>query len=229
MLIMLLSACGGGGGGDRRIGRHHSLWLHPIKRPSAPARRYSFLWYDVTSYGATGDGVSDDSAAIQAAINSVPGGGGDGIRIQDNGGGVRGVQINNSWTATNQGNGVAVYGGMACTSWATARPITRGQGVFLAGGSNFTLDASYMSGNSQASLGTNSGIAVSANVSGFDLRNNRSGQMSGFDNTQKYGILVMPGASNNYIITDNDLRGNTTKGLLDSGTGTNKVVSDNLQ
>jgi len=33
------------------------------------------LWYDVRNYGATGDGVTIDTAAIQAAINAAPSGG----------------------------------------------------------------------------------------------------------------------------------------------------------
>lgn len=52
--------------------------------------------------------------------------------------------------------------------------------------------------------------------------------MDNFANTQARGILINSGASNNYIITENDVRNNTSAGILDGGSGTNKLVHSNL-
>ena len=47
---------------------------------------------------------------------------------------------------------------------------------------------------------------------------------------QRYGVRYgeSPNAQNQYIIKDNDLVGNVTAGLLDNGTGVNKIVTPNL-
>lgn len=45
---------------------------------------------------------------------------------------------------------------------------------------------------------------------------------------QKYGIRVIDPASSNYIIKDNICSNNTVKQIEDNGTGTNKIVKDNI-
>lgn len=46
--------------------------------------------------------------------------------------------------------------------------------------------------------------------------------------TQQYGIVIGSGASDRYVITDNQLTGNSVGSLFDGGTGTNKRVVDNI-
>lgn len=72
----------------------------------------------------------------------------------------------------------------------------------------------------------NSGVNVAAGVSSWSVTNSRIGAAYGRPG-KAIGINVAPGASNNYIITGNDLTGNTSN-LLDGGTGTSKLVNNNL-
>jgi hypothetical protein len=64
------------------------------------------------------------------------------------------------------------------------------------------------------------GIKVAAGITNFDLKGN-------IINTAVTGINVVAGASDDYMIVGNNLEGCTT-GLTDDGTGTNKIVTDNL-
>lgn len=67
---------------------------------------------------------------------------------------------------------------------------------------------------------TSYGIGAAANVGDFSITGCRS-----YNNA--YGIGVLAGTSDNYIIKDNDLRGNTTN-FSDGGTGVNKQIAGNL-
>ncbi|MBR7929381.1 hypothetical protein [Burkholderia ambifaria] len=54
------------------------------------------------------------------------------------------------------------------------------------------------------------------------------GPCSGRGPNGGYGARVIGGPSNRYIIESNDLTGNTTGALLDGGTGSSKIVGNNL-
>lgn len=102
-------------------------------------------------------------------------------------------------------------------------------GVALSVGTDISISDSIISGNSVTSSGTYSGIQVAAGVSNFKFVGNKSGKTATIPaNSQKYGIEVVSGASNNYIIACNDLTTNATAGLLDAGTGTSKQVVGNI-
>jgi hypothetical protein len=45
--------------------------------------------------------------------------------------------------------------------------------------------------------------------------------------TQRYGVNVVAGASDRYIVADNLVSGNGTGGISDNGTGVNKRVANN--
>lgn len=71
-------------------------------------------------------------------------------------------------------------------------------------------------------------VEVLANTNKFKLLGNTITNTTPFTGTQRYGIVVNGGTSDEYVITDNYLRGNATGGLFDGGSGANKLVTDNL-
>ena len=102
-------------------------------------------------------------------------------------------------------------------------------GINLAVGTDISISDCIISGNSTASSGTSSGISVAANVNEFSFIGNRSGKTATIPaNSQKYGIEVVAGTSNNYVIANNDLHTNATAGLLNGGTGTTQKVFGNI-
>ncbi|MDP7310488.1 MAG: right-handed parallel beta-helix repeat-containing protein, partial [Dehalococcoidales bacterium] len=154
----------------------------------------------------TGDGVSStkdmDTTGVVIANN-----------VFDAGGGAltSGLELN--------GNDITVVGN-----------TIRGQdyyGVILQRGNRHVISSNIISNS--GTTGTNSpGIRVNADVEDFQITGNKI-----FDDqdtkTQSWGIQIMSGDSDNYIISSNDVRGNVNAaGLSDSGTGTTKQIFGNL-
>lgn len=138
------------------------------------------------------------------------------------------ANISNSWMATCAA-GLYVQGVVKGLSVVNCDVFgNKSSGIDLAGGAIVTgsmFTANKIAGNGIISGG--SGITVGAGVSGFAIQDNVIGPAADFGpNTA--GIYIAPGASNDYIITGNRLRGNSVAGLLDNGTGANKVVANNL-
>ena len=102
------------------------------------------------------------------------------------------------------------------------------QGVLFQNGTDLEFSYGEVAGNSVTGSGTTHGIDVSAGVTDFRLIGSRVGPIAGFANTQGWGIIVAAGGSDNYIITNNDLRGNVTGALSDGGTGVEKTIFGNL-
>lgn len=73
---------------------------------------------------------------------------------------------------------------------------------------------------------TNSGIRAAGGTSYFNITGCVVGNYSGRGNNN-YGIIIDNAASANYLITNNNLRGNTTAAMIDSGTGANAQVYQN--
>lgn len=72
------------------------------------------------------------------------------------------------------------------------------------------------------------GIAAGPGVSDFTISNVSAGSYDPTTPSNTYGIVVSSGASDRYIITNNRVHGNTGGGVVDNGTGSNKIVSNNL-
>jgi hypothetical protein len=153
-------------------------------------------------------------------------------------GNVYGMSFTACWTASNTNSGfyasaVGTSGQINGLRVVAHRAFNNGlQGiVFAAGGTltNFHVENCDCAGNSQTLISTYAGIEVGANLSGFGIHHNRSGQEENFGSAvqQSWGIIVDGGTSNNYSIIGNDVRGNNGT-LSDGGTGTTKIVKDNL-
>ena len=143
-----------------------------------------------------------------------------------NGGNIKSVSLVNCWGASCGSVGFQIQGGdgihlSSCRAFNNA-----GSGISLGiSATNVTIEDCKASGNGAA--GAAPGIAVSAGISNFAIRDCFVGPMSGFGNTQNFGIYIASGTSANYIVTNNWLHGNLTQGLSDGGAGP-KLIGSNL-
>jgi hypothetical protein len=146
---------------------------------------------------------------------------------------VTGVFFDNVWSATNQVNGALIDGVGAVTNinfnfCHILNNFQEGIKITNAGTrSDINVLNCQISGNSLGSSGTYGAINIAANISHFNISNNRIGQVGNFANTQNQPINLAAGTSNNYIIANNDVTLNNN-GLVDGGTGTTKNVSGNI-
>ena len=142
----------------------------------------------------------------------------------------------NCWTNNSKAaNGIYIGGNVNRVNFVGHRAYNNyTNGIWVSGGgaANVSIDSSEFSGNN-VGLGGNAGIRLGTtgnSMSDVQVRNCRAtGTIfipSGGGNNQAYGIIVASG-TNNYMIVGNNLRGNATGALSDSG-GTNKVVANNL-
>lgn len=75
---------------------------------------------------------------------------------------------------------------------------------------------------------TANGIAVASGITDFKVTNSTCGDTGEFAGNSQWGIFIASGASNSYVVSGNNLFGNTTGALFDGGTGTNKTVYPNI-
>lgn len=147
---------------------------------------------------------------------------------------VRGLFFNGCWYSTNAERGFIVQpsGSASIDGVYLEQPKILNNGLqgflSLAGPKNVHLSNPVVSGNSASASGIHSGIDFQPGASEFSIQGGRSGATMGFANTQSRGILINPGASNNYTILGVDVRGNVNAGIYDGGTGANKHLSGNL-
>jgi len=150
-----------------------------------------------------------------------------GVYIAGNSGDVDLVKLSNIWSCTNTNSGIALV-----TSGGTVNRVEMSNctlsnnthGLFIndSGPKFFSLNNSTCSGNSQ------NGVYVAGGVTDFQLVQNVMGAAGEFTVNGQYGIYLATGASDRYIITNNIIRANTSGQLSDNGTGTNKVITNNI-
>lgn len=144
---------------------------------------------------------------------------------------ITGVFMTKCWSGTVAANGITIRGegeidGVTITDHIA---IDNGyDGLYIESGKNINIKGGTFAGNSKHASGQECGIRIKPGVSKFTINNVRSGKSIYRDNSQSFGIFVENGASNNYMITNCDLTDNLNAGLVDQGTGTNKVVANNL-
>lgn len=142
------------------------------------------------------------------------------------------------WAASNTADGLlldsAAGASVGAIRFVALRLIDNGQhgaNLFSSVYSDVDFDNCDFSGNSNpnhgGTSGLSSGVHVAAGVSGWSVRNSRSRPMANRLNSQAWGILVDAGASANYTIENNDVRGNVTGGISDGGTGVGRWVKAN--
>jgi len=84
--------------------------------------------------------------------------------------------------------------------------------------------------NSVGGAGSFHGIIIAANATDFVITGNQCGTDPniGSGNNQGFGIIVLAGTSDRYIIAHNLVSGNISPGVSDGGTGVNKTVASNF-
>src|SRR5574337_226282 len=144
-------------------------------------------------------------------------------------------QMSQCWGSFNTGNGFLTDNNNANTRGIS---INAGDfsgntqyGILLNGAGNYMLTGVMVFNNSTSGSGLFAGIAVASNVSAFQILGCMSGRGGFFGQNaclQSYGIQVVTGASDYYIIQNNRCGGNVTGGVQDNGTGSHKFVGNNL-
>jgi hypothetical protein len=118
------------------------------------------------------------------------------------------------------GDGVQVIGGRYY--------FNNRNGIRLEGGTNIYINGAHVLDNSNAATNSWDGIFVAAGVSEWKVQNSFVGKVRGDAIQDRYSLYVAAGASDNYAITGNRFSDYGTGGFFDGGTGTSKVIRDNL-
>lgn len=126
-----------------------------------------------------------------------------------------GVTIGATWSGE-----IIITGSRIVGNWAN--------GVLINGGVNCDISHNIIGANSQGGSGTYHGITVAANVNEFTIVGNKIGDLHSATEMQGYGVFVLTGTSNNYIIANNRCHNNVTGKVSDNGSGVNKSVTGNI-
>lgn len=146
-----------------------------------------------------------------------------------------GLTFSNCWSGTATNYGVLIErpgsGTVQGLRWIGGKVFHNGLAGFrLAGGLDVHISDSDIIANSQTASAARHGVEVGADVSDFSIKGCRIG--GGFlqGDTHGYAIHIDAGASDHYMIVNNDCHGNNnTPKIDDNGTGANKVVDHNIQ
>lgn len=147
------------------------------------------------------------------------------------------VTITNGWANTSgSGSGIIFNNSHTdgVTIVASAIDSNAKYGVVINGGQNISIQDSRILNNSMSRSENYDGISISPGVSHFTITSNQIGNGGWFNQTghssvhQRWGIDVLPGSSDGYIIALNRGMGNTSGIISDRGSGPNKFVSGNL-
>ena len=89
-------------------------------------------------------------------------------------------------------------------------------------------DCSFI-GNSTAVLNTGNGLTVAANATNFTVTNSNFRNGHGSSGSQNYGLAVLNGTGDRFVIANNNFGTNGTGGaMLMGATGTNRHVTNNI-
>lgn len=146
------------------------------------------------------------------------------------------IWLDQVYATINRGSGIVFGATFASTAVVTA-PDARGNkahGIMVNGSGGIQIIAPRIGQNSNTDLGattnTNDGISIGAGVSNVTVIGGKCGgniNLTG-TGTQRYGVNVNTGASDNIVISGVNLTGNATGPLAYNGTGTNRQVMNNI-
>jgi hypothetical protein len=143
-----------------------------------------------------------------------------------------GLHLTGSWVgSTLHGNGIQFVSGFKGEGSIDSTRVLGCylNGIVLGAGPDVKINNNIVANNSTAGKALYNGIAVASGVVRFTIQGNSVGFIAPFTSTnQGYGIVVLPGASNYYMITGNMGVGNVRASVSDGGRGANKVVANNL-
>ncbi len=150
------------------------------------------------------------------------------------GGFVNLVKLSQVWACSNTRGGILVSGTVTApvqqvdfvsvqASGNTSASGGSGDGLYIEQyATNINVFGCSFGGN------TGNGIAVASGITDFKISNSTCGDTGEFVGNSQWGIYIASGASNSYVVSNNNLFGNTTGALFDGGTGTNKTVYPNI-
>ena len=103
-----------------------------------------------------------------------------------------------------------------------------GHGFYASGGTDFRFTGCTFVNNGKQSNNAYSGAYFEAGVSNFQFVGNKffSG-VRGDVSMQAYGVYIVTGASNYYIITDNEFKGNNLGAIYNGASGAERIVRNN--
>jgi hypothetical protein len=150
------------------------------------------------------------------------------------GGFVNLVKFCQVWACSNTNGGILVSG-------TAAAPVQQIDFVSVQASANTNASGGFGNGLYIEQYATNinvfgcsfggntaNGIAVASGITDFKITNSTCGDTGEFAGNSQWGIFIDSGASNSYVVSSNNLFGNTTGALFDGGTGTNKTVYPNI-
>jgi len=94
---------------------------------------------------------------------------------------------------------------------------------------NTVFDDCNFVGNSTTTLNTGNGLSVAANATDFTVTNCNFRNGWGSSGSQNYGLAILAGTGDRYVIANNNFGTNGTGGaMLIGATGTNRHVTNNI-
>jgi len=217
-----------------------NLWIHGASPTSQLANGINIisagditLRHISTVYGGNGLRIAPLTGnVVQALIceeSFFDSGDGYGIEIDTTGGGtVQLAKLTDVWSATNSLGGLILTGAsgailqtdvLGCTiSNNGVNGILLGTSVVL----NTTITGCSISANSA------DGINVAGAVTNFRIVDNTIGPSGQFAANGQWGVYIGLGVSDDYIVANNTIKGNTSGELYDGGTGVSKILYPNI-
>jgi hypothetical protein len=137
-------------------------------------------------------------------------------------GGIVRSKFDNCWfCGSSTGNGITISGNVAGLQVNNSEVYANaGIGISIDSSGGTIINGCMIAGNGTF------GIGVGGSKNDFSIVNNIIGPSGGYG-ANLYPIFINPGTSNGYVITSNNLRGNSNV-MSDGSTGVNKVVANNV-